>query len=118
MPAHSSSVTPTLPGTLVVSILSPGPSCLPDANSESLNAHYISLLPPTEYAGGAADVHCWSELLHKHELLGVGVEDHHGHAAVTPGKDHDDSNDNNHDDNHAIADKDYMMTVMTVVYDK
>ena len=79
-------------------------------------------MPPTENAGGAADVHCWSELLHEHELLGVGVEDHHGHAAVTPVKDHDDSNDNNHNDNHddydAIAGKDYMMTLMTVVYDK
>ena len=53
-------------------------------NATGSTMHCITLFPPTENAGGGADVHCGSELLHEHELLGVGVEDHHGHAAVTP----------------------------------
>ena len=81
-------------------------------NATECTLHCITLLPPTENAGGGADVHCGSELLHEHELLGVGVEDHHGHAAVTPGKDHHD----NHDDNYVIV-KDYLTTLMRIVYD-
>ena len=83
MPAQSSNVIPTLPGTLSVSILSPRFNKFPASNLFMKQASWQKKILTCQFCC-PADVHSWPELLDKDELLSVGVEDDDGDAAVTP----------------------------------
>ena len=84
MPAQSSSVIPTLPGTLFVLILSPGFS---NVSAMKLLMKPSKLIQDififTCHCCCPADINSWSKLLNKDELLSVRVEDDNGDTAVT-----------------------------------
>ena len=83
MPAQSSSVIPSLPGALFVSMLSPGLSKFPACKTLTLKLTEAASQFTSHFCR-LADIHGGPELLDHDELLRVGVEDDAGHAALAP----------------------------------